>query len=489
MGQFQFEVPEAAGDFFSRSMWSDAYISGMDGVPWFSETAFDGKQFSIQHGLTASGKLNLTWPVPEIGLRSLSTCSLRGSEAQSYQLPLELARGSCYRARAISDAWERFGLTLCGEFHQLLQDGSREFLEAAKSQSAKDRCAESALKAIPLLEKALDVLAENLADQSIAFRKKREPQLGTLLAGSINLDEMEQDSSRQDFMETFNAAAVRFNWRCIEEQSGKFDFGLVASNLEICRQSDLRVIAGPLVDFRDASIPAWLQGSETNFDSLLNAAVNYVEKAVSQFRGSVQLWNCAAGLNTAGPLEMDDEQVMRLSLAILQAVRRVDPTTPAIMSFDQPFGEYLSKNESGVSPLKVAETLVRSGLGLAGIGLDYRIGYLSNATMPRSPVDFSLALDRWGNLGIPTLVQLTIPGETGPDTNSDFTGSAPEQQLKIARPLLQLLLAKPSVHGIVWNDWANGAPHQTNQSSFLGANGQPRPLQQYLMKLRQENLT
>ncbi len=102
---------------------------------------------------------------------------------------------------------------------------------------------------------------------------------------------------------------------------------------------------------------------EDDFEAFLEAVTQFAERTVTKFRGSVHLWNCAAGLNTPGPLEIDDEKAMRLAVGILQAVRRTDPNTPAIITFDQPFGEYLAKHGEGISPLHFADALVRSGLG------------------------------------------------------------------------------------------------------------------------------
>ena len=115
---------------------------------------------------------------------------------------------------------------------------------------------------------------------------------------------------------------------------------------------------------------------------------------------------------------MDDERMMRFSLSALQTIRRLDPETPTILSFDQPFGEYLRKPNSGMPGLKIAETLARSGLGMAGIGLDIKVNYGKHGSMPRSAIDFSQKLDRWGTLGLPLLVQISAPGSAGKDEQS-----------------------------------------------------------------------
>ena len=245
-------------------------------------------------------------------------------------------------------------------------------------------------------------------------------------------------------------------------------------------------------------MPHWLYLLEDNFDDFLSAVVNFVEKTVLKFRGSVQLWNCAAGLNTPGPIQLNDEQVMRLALGVLQTVRRNDPNTPTIVTFDQPYGEYLAKFRDGISPLHFADALARSGLGMAGIGLDFRLNYASNATLPRSAVDFGQMIDRWATLGMPLLVQLSIPGGVDADplaiAPNDLLKSETQSldpasdQLRTAAPLVRTLLAKHIVHGIVWDGWSDAEPHVQSHSGVIDSKGQPRPLLEYLTRVRREFL-
>ena len=260
----------------------------------------------------------------------------------------------------------------------------------------------------------------------------------------------------------------------------------------------MRIIGGPLIDFRERLMPHWLYLLEDDFDAFLKSVTHFVETTVNKFRGSIQLWNCASGLNTPGPMQLNDEQIMRLSVGILQTVRRADPTTPAIMSFDQPFGEYLGQNREGISPLHFADALVRSGLGMAGLGLEVRMNYANNATFPRSAVELGQMIDRWATLGMPMLVQLSIPGGTGTDSMAvapcdvlqDDSQKADQEseQLRLAGPLIRTLLAKHIVHGIVWEGWSDQVPHVVSHSGLIDANGNERPLLEYLTRLRREFL-
>jgi len=498
MGQFHFAVPSESTQLLQQTLWKDAYICGIEGVPWECRNTVSGGVLSISRPVQTSGKLYLTCPTKGLGYRTLSTCSLMPRETP-HPLFLELARGSCFRARVQSSNWRRAGLSLSDRFGELLARGTSQFLDAAESRSDHQRSAEAALSAIATLEQAIADLGESFAAQSIAYRLQREPQIGTLLAGGLTPPAPTRSRLSARFEKAFNAAAVRVNWGHIESDAGRFDFDTPDRSVHWCAERGLRVIAGPLIDFRERMMPPWMYLIEDNFDSFVQSATQYVKRTVERYRGSVHLWNCVSGLNTPGPIRLDDEQIMRLAVAVLQTVRRVDPNTPAIVSFDQPFGEYLARHRDAISPLHFADALARSGLGMAGVGLDIRLNYSREATLPRSAVDFGLMIDRWATLGMPMLVQLTVPGGCGEDdqavvrqrtlTTGENRQEMAANQLRIAGPLVRTLLAKHMVHGIVWDGWADDELHAQSHSGVIDSLGVPRPLLDYFERLRNEFLT
>ena len=498
MGQLVFNVPDAARDFISQSLWKDAYICGIEGVPFQSINTLTDHQLTFRREISNSGKLHMTCPVQGVGYRVLSTCSLRCLPDDPHWLPLEFARGSCYRARVQADTWQRAGLQLSDRFQDLLTRGSDAFLEAAGLRGAPNQGAKTAIRSIELLESAITELGENYAIQSIAFRKKREPQIGTLMGVSVVPPSPVGSPHAEDFNSAFNAMAVRLNWADIENDSGAFDFDRADEAIEYGLANGMRIIGGPLIDFRNRLMPHWLYLFEDDFESFLKAAIHFVETTVAKFRGRVQLWNCAGGLNTPGPISLDDEQSMRLAVGVLQAVRRTDPNTPAIMSFDQPFGEYLGRDSHGISPLHFADALIRSGLGMSGIGLECRFHYEQDSTQPRSAVEFGQMIDRWATLGMPMLVQLAAPAAEGADAMAQapagtlrYLGDEQDpsaEQLRMIGGLVRTLLAKHIVHGIVWDGWSDAETHVLSHSGLIDPSGQPRPLLEYLTRVRQEFL-
>lgn len=498
MGQFHFAVPPDSAQLLKQTLWNDAYICGIEGVPWECENSMSGGVLSVSRPVDTSGKLFLTCPTKALGFRTLSTCSLPPG-TKRHPLFLELARGSCYRARVQSSTWERAGLTLGPRFGELLESGTAQFLDAAQARNDIGTCSKAALQAIATLENAIADLGESFALQSIAYRKQRETQLSTLLAASVVSPSPTRSPLADRFTKAFNTAAVRLNWGSAESDAGRYDFDLCDRSIHWCSERGVRVIAGPLIDFREALLPSWFYLIEDDFDSIVQSVTKYAEKVVNRYRGSVALWNCVSGLNTPGPIYLDDEQVMRLAVAVLQTVRRADPNTPAIISFDQPFGEYLAKHRNGISALHFADALARSGLGMAGVGLDIRLNYAQQATLPRSALDFGHMIDRWATLGLPMLVQLTVPGDCGDDPkalvkaptliNGNNKQELAANQLRVAGPLIRTLLAKHMVHGIVWDGWADNETHVQSHSGVIDSQGSPRPMLDYLERLRNELLT
>jgi hypothetical protein len=398
-----------------------------------------------------------------------------------------------------ADTWQRAGLSLSAKFEQLLEAGTARFLDAAQHRFDPDHAAQASLDAIHQLECAIAELGETYAVQSISFRKQHDQRIGTLLAAAVVPPSPTQSPHADLFCDAFNAANVRLEWAEIETDSGRYDYEAARQTVRWCIARGLRIIGGPLIDFRQRLMPHWLYLVEDDFESFLSAVLEFVERTVSELRGSVQLWNCAAGLNTPGPLSLDDEQTMRLAVGVLQTVRRTDPHTPSVVSFDQPFGEYLARHRDGISPLHFADALARSGLGLAGLGLEFRINYQTGCTLPRSAVDFGELLDRWATLGLPLLVQLVVPGGSGADPKAMVpekvlqppgpVGDAEAEQLKVAGPVLRTLLAKHIVHGIVWDGWSDAEPHLLSHSGVIDAGGRPRPMLEYLTRLRRDFLT
>lgn len=522
MGRFVFEVPpDATSQVLDRCLHDRAYLCGIEGVPFHTEVRRDGHRLILDRRVESSARLLIPYWIDGVGYRTVATCSLRpnddgpaGDNGAAYSLPLELARGSCMTARTQSDLWSRGGLQLDDALVETLRRGTGHFIESATHlhrQPPRRRASQkSAVASIQTLQRSVDLLSHQYAVQSIAYRSRTASPIGTMVGAAAVPPHPTTGPAWAAYQSAMNCLAVRTSWADIETDSGSLHFDRVDAAMAAAAAVGMRVIAGPIVDFRQRLMPHWLYLLENDFDQLVHATVKFVDAVVRRYRGKVTLWIAASGLNTPGPLPLSDEQAMRLTVNILQAVRRADPAAATVMSFDQPFGEYLADSQQGISPMHFADAIARSGLGLSGLGLEYRMGYTDIGTLPQSSLQIGNSIERWATLGMPLLVTLGLPGGSGLDdqaiapspvwnplTNTVDEASAGTDsaafdwdawQLRVGGPVLRTLLAKPCVHGVLWDGWDDRVPHVHSHSGLIDAHGGDRRMLDYFRRLKSDGV-
>lgn len=515
MGRFIFEVSSidqvggkskktsnSAADFFARALWQNAYVCGIEGVPFQTDVQLHGNRLVLERGIDASAKLLIPYHIDGIGYRTMTTCSLRPCiDDEAYDLPLELARGSCMMARNQSDLWQRSGLKVDSEFVQKLKLGTEQFIESAIA-SDRSLSLRKAIASIKTLQTAIDLLNHQYALQSIAYRTSCGSPIGTMVGAVTIPPQPAAGTQWSSYQKMMNCIAIRTSWADIQSDPGEFHFDALDSAMARAADQSMRIIAGPIIDFRQRLMPHWIYQVENDFDELTRSVVRFVEQVVSRYAGRVTLWNAASALNTPGPLPLSDEQAMRLTVDILQAVRRADPNAAMVVSFDQPCGEYMASNHDSISPMHFADAISRSGLGLSGLGLEYRIGYKEDSTLPRSSLEIGNSVDRWATLGMPLMVTIVAPGDHGIDANAIApstqwqmpNGKSPSkldsdaQQLRVGGSLLRTMLAKPSVHGILWDGWDDSQTHVHSHSGLMDHAGRPRRLCDYIERLKRDGV-
>ena len=218
---------------------------------------------------------------------------------------------------------------------------------------------------------------------------------------------------------------------------------------------------GPLVQLDREHLPDWIYLWEDSYAELQSNAVRMVDAVVRRYRDRVQIWHCASRLNLNEGLALDEQERLMLAVAILRTIHSVDTSSPVVISFDRPWGEYLAHEHVDLSPLHFADELVRAETGLRGLGLEMNLGFSPGCTPFRDLLELNRQIDRWSSLGLPLLLSLTIPGSSGA-TRHDATQSSPSHpqanawhpsldfQRQMVEELFPLLLAKTSIHGVIW---------------------------------------
>lgn len=499
MGVLCFHVPNA--EQYDPQVFDTAYVTGIEGIPWPCISTRRGDQLTIQRDIDESGKLHIVWPTRTFGNVTLMTTSLK-VDTGLYNLPLELCRGTIIRLRNQIFEWQRIGLRVSATTLQLSEQALDGFIRAITTPDDIQRQAAIAQEAIELALRSASELCNAFSTQMLDVRKQNENRLSTLLGISLS-PALSLPSVSDAVCTAFNLVCMPVDLAAVELSSGKRDFSAFDRQLEWARDNNLRVCCGPLVRFRPGALPSWMVLLGEGFDAVLSAACSHAEETVNRYRGKVHLWNCGSSLNVPGELQWNDEQVLRLAVSLIQIVRRTDPRSPVLLSIDQPWSEYLRSNVDGISPLHFADALIRADLGLSGLALELNMNAWPDGSLPRDPLEISRMIDRWAMLGLPLMIILTLPSEETQDGlvsanrqpvtswknplgNGDAIGNATTESS--TETLVRLLVAKQSVHALIFNQATDQLPHEFPHGGLWDANGKSKAVLSQIARLRQQYL-
>jgi hypothetical protein len=494
MGQMRFTAPHP--ERITPFLLERAYIAGMDSIPWLSTAEWDGSTLTVSRDIRESGNLHIPWPVAGHGELMLSTASLMERRAP-YLLPLELARGTLNRIRNQCANWQLQGLQVSDSSNRQLNVAAQQFAIAATTQVDPRRAAEAAERTLSLALDAARMLVDEFTTQVFAARAQQGPQNPKLLGGNIGYRIMDERATRR-ILRAFNSAVVPAHWKSIELDQGRFDFQAAERQLQFCRDQGLRVIGGPLLDLSRANLPDWMTLWEGDYDMAQPSIMKFIQSTIEKLRGQVHVWNVAAGINVADALHLSEEQRLRITVDAIELVRKLDGKVPMLVTFDQPFAEYLAHEDYELSPLHFADTIVRAELGVAGLGLTFNLGYAPGGTTERDLIELHRLIDQWSGLGLPLVIFLTAPSSDDVDPQAAAGvrtipqavagGHSRDSQTEFVTRTLPLLLTKPMVHAVVWNQLFDDQPHTYPYGGLFDNRGKKKRAIRALSALRRQYL-
>jgi len=496
MGQIRFLVPQV--ERLTADVLQRAYLSGSDQIPWRTTLDWDGRELLVERDIRESGNFHIPWGVPGHGEQVLQTATLM-ERRQPYLLPVELARGTLSRFRNQVAIWQPAGLEIPDKVQANLRNAYRHLVSAVTQQTDLPNAVHAAEECLRASLDGIDALGQHFSQHVLTLRHQQTPHLATLLAGNLEGTQVDPKLSKW-FTTAFNTAAVPFSWRDIERDSGRRNWEPTDRLVEWCRESGLKTIGGPIVRFSPKTLPDWLYLWEDDFDRIVQHMVEYATAVVERYQGKVQVWHVASRLNLDGFLGLSEEQRLRLTGAILEAVHRLDPGTPLLISVDQPWGEQLVRSDVELSPLHFADMLVRAQLGVAGVGLELNYGYWPGGTLPRDLLELNRLIDQWHVQfnNSPLVIFLTVPSSSEPDPLAFGTakplpglgdvGPSIQSQCSVVENLVPMLLAKQAVHGVVWNQLRDDLPHEYPHGGLFDLQGRRKPTFDFLAELRRQHL-
>lgn len=471
------------------------YICGPDDLPWFSRAYFSGQQLIIERNEGDSGRVFVPWRIGGAGPILISTATLMERD-NPYILEVELARGMINNLRNQIAQWEMMGLAVPEPLRAKVIEGTSQFARAATAQTDLAAAAEWAERSLVTTADAMHELTSEYVAQALAMRRLQQRQFTSWFGVHLGGHLPKANVARQ-VVNTFNMVSLPFTWRTIEAVEGRRDWTDADAQVEWAHSAGLRICAGPLLELDDRGVPDWTYLWEGDFESLLSFMIDHVRAAVERYRGKVHLWQVAARLTHGHSLGLSEEARLQLAAKAIDTVRRLDPATPLVVTFDQPWAEYLASEQLDLAPMHFADALVRADLGLSGLGLEINVGYHPGGSLRRGPLAISRLVDTWSLLELPLLVALTFPSSAGQDPqangkvrvlSSEKDEVTPQSQRDWIRDQVPLLLAKNAVQIVLWNQLSDAAPHHYPHSGVFDAADKPKPALEALKKIRQQYL-
>lgn len=469
-----------------------AYLTGFDRHVFPTRVEVDGDIMTCRRPHSDSGKLHVAFPVEGYGRPVLSTSSLPERE-DPYLLPLELARGKISELREQSASWELARMAIPDEYRDAENRAFKLFSRATAAKSETVRASGLARESLREACRATEILLQAYTRQRLVVSQHAPiappASLGCTLA-------MLPDSGDvlEQFLSTFQAIAVPIEWKQIEPQEGNYDWSICDKLIDLASSERLIIRGGPLINLGAGGLPEWLAQWEHDVLNMQSFVCDFVETAISRYQGRIRLWEVSAYGNSGGALALSEENRLGLVARTLESAIKNDDDAQLFIRVDQPWGDYQARGQHRLSPFQFVDAIVRSNLGLAGVNLEFNIGYRPQGCSSRDLLGFSRLIDYWSMLGIQLHVTLAFPSsdQADPRAESDLEVAgtvwrepcSEQAQARWIETYVPLLMAKPAVTGVYWTHFSDGQRHRLPHAGLVHPDGTPKPGLDILRDLR-----
>jgi len=495
MGIMSFQIPADLPPETIRELERACISGGPDNMPYPTQVKVEPGLLTARRGVEESGSLVVPWTIDGAGHLLSATATLIERE-QPYQFLVELARGKVHQLRTQSAEWQAGGLQMPPDLTQKIRDASVGFSRAV-TKPPSDEASKEAQGVLTQGYQAAEQLVREYTEQMFQARHLRQPRLDTT-QGCV-LGPAELTSQHKDILlQTCNNVCLNLSWKAVESTEACYRWETYDAILDWALEQGLNVSAGPLIDFSTSHLPEWLWLWERDLASIATFMADYVQTAVKRYQGRIRTWQLTGGSNCANLLGLGEDELLWLTVRMAEAARQVDPKIEMIVGIAQPWGEYLAAQDRTHSPFIFADTLLRSGLSLAGLDLELMMGVEPRGSYCRDLISLSRLIDLYTILGVPLRMTMGYPSSADLDAKAHGDGKVtagswrrgfdPEAQAEWVADFVALALCKPSVLGVQWVHLSDAHPHIFPHCGLFDDKDMAKPVVQSLRDLREKHL-
>ena len=427
--------------------------------------------------------LGLLFDTGACGKMALQTCLLPDRD-RPYQLTVELARHRIAIFLAKSEEWQMLDLS---EEHpaMILWESARQLLTqalVASDEALADGYARQALvKGIEASERLAMAHAEILLHRRYQSKPASSATFGVRLHPSKHSAALEGLLQKQ-----FDLVAMPMRWPVLAPAKGVYDWGQTDTWMGWAQDNKIKVVAGPLIDFNAGALPQWVQDVSGDPEHVSDLAYEHVEQIVARYGDVIGMYCTTSGINTNAVCRMNRRQMIALERSLAVLVRQGKRGRRVMIEMAQPFGDYLYKDDSAVSPFIYLEQLSQEGIRLDAIGLRLLFGESTGGMVTRDIMQISRLLDRFFILELPLLLtNVGVPCEQrDPDGGWWHEQWSSKNQAKWASRLIHLALSRPYIESVFWTDLFDHDGTKPATGGLLSSAGKPKHVVQKILSIR-----
>ena len=390
--------------------------------------------------------------------------------------------------------WVGGGLILSDAVQKQIQEATHAFGKAASATIGDHNLTRQVLS---LGHRAAQRMVQSYIDQVFQVRHLRQPRLDTQWGCHVT-SVPSSDAETKLLKDAFTSVVLPISWSEVQPAEGEWNWEELDRRVAWATEN-FTVVGGPLIDFSGGDIPDWLWCRELGMHDLSDRINTFVDAVVKRYQEKIRSWRLTSASNWSGVLATNDEELIWLTIRIVEVVRKIDPQLAVAVGMCQPWGEYLATQEHTVTPFGFADTLLRTGCRVDALELEMVMGISPRGSYCRDTLDVSRLLDLFVLLGVPLHVTLGYPSAQAPrdeNGNGDLsprggfwgTGYTPDDQADWAHTYGRLVLCKPYVQGVTWAHWDDRAHHQFPYCGLIDSQGLVKPALEPLRQLRAEHL-
>jgi hypothetical protein len=494
MHTMSFRVPAGLPEPIAADLLRSSIAGGHDRAPTATQSELCDGFLILGREINESGPAYIPWPVPRAGRLITPTTTLMFRD-RPYHLAAELARGKINQVRNQYADWLGGGLMQSEDVEFHLGRATRAFSAALLEGGTPDGDLR-ANDALAAAFEAADSVMQRYQEQVFRLRHQRQLKLDTALGCRIaapparGLDDV--------FRLSFNTACVPLTWRMMEPTESDYKWAEADAAIAWALDRNLRVFAGPLIDFSEAGLPDYVRRLGSDPVTLKSLMCDYVETVANRYRGKVSRWLITTGASGSTGIGLSEEDLIRLTAMAADAAWQIDSNLQLAFGISQPWGDYLAGGGHEYSPFVYADTLLRAGLPFCGIDLEWFFGTSPRGTYCRDVLEASRLLDLFGLLGVQVQVSMSYPSSVQSAAKAhaaeivadagvwrDFT---PLVQADWAEEFASLAVCKSFVSGVTWEHLSDADPHRFPNAGLVDALGAIKPAFDRLRSLREAHL-